>query len=223
MGGGSNLGIEHPWRGQNRFVERLFGVEAFQKAYRGHLAKLNESIFRPDRLVKLVDDTAAVIRPAVKEESEAQLARFDQSVAGRIPAQTLESGGPAAPSGAPIKAFAAQRAESVAAQLLGKSTGRMDTSGFVPAGLDGGPGGEPRGGPTDFLASALAKRLDENKDGLIRREEFERGWAEMFEQWGGRENAALSEEQIRAGINRNFGPSPEMVPEFEPLPQEPRQ
>jgi hypothetical protein len=74
-----------------------------------------------------------------------------------------------------------------------------------------------------LLASALAQQLDENKDGSISREEFERGWAEMFQQWGGRENSALSEEQIRAGINRNFGPSPGMMPEFGPLPQEPRQ
>jgi spore coat protein H len=226
MGGGTDLSIEHPWRGKNRFVERLFGVEAFLKAYRGHLAKLNESIFRPDRLVKLVDDTAAVIRPAVKEESEAQLARFDQSVAGQVPAQTSDGGGPAAPSGAPIKSFAAQRVESVTAQLMGKSTGKT-TGGFGLPGLNGGPDGGlrggPGGGPAELLASALAQKLDENKDGSISREEFERGWAEMFQQWGGRENSALSEEQIRAGINRNFGPSPGMVPEFGPLPQEPRQ
>ena len=32
MGGGTELSIEHPWRGENRFLERLFAVGAFKKA-----------------------------------------------------------------------------------------------------------------------------------------------------------------------------------------------
>ena len=43
MGGGTELSIEHPWRGQNRFLERLFKVDAFKKRY---LARMTEFISR---------------------------------------------------------------------------------------------------------------------------------------------------------------------------------
>jgi hypothetical protein len=55
-------------------------VEAFEKLYLARMAEFNQSIFKPERITRQVDETAAVIRAAVGEESEA--ASFDRSVAG---------------------------------------------------------------------------------------------------------------------------------------------
>ena len=89
MGGGTELSISRPWRGQNRFLERLYANEVFQKAYRAHLAEFNRTIFAAERLSKQVDEAAKVIRAAVEEESAEKLTRFDKTVAG-------ESAGPGA-------------------------------------------------------------------------------------------------------------------------------
>ncbi|MEO8128425.1 MAG: CotH kinase family protein [Bryobacteraceae bacterium] len=220
MGGGADLSIEHPWRGQNRFLERLWRVEVFKKAYLAHMEEFNRSIFRPQRLAKIVDETAAVIRPAVREESDAQLTRFDQVVAGQPLASGFgPEGGPRGfgrpGGGSPIKVFVANRVQSVESQLAGKSTGRSNT-GFGPPGMGGGPAGRPDG-PIGFVAPALFQKLDENKDGVLTQEEFRRGWSQMFQQWGG-SNGALTEEQVRNGIGRDFGVPAGRMPDFGPPP-----
>ena len=94
MGGGTELSISRPWRGQNRFLERLYANEVFQKAYRAHLAEFNRTIFAAERLSKQVDEAAKVIRAAVEDESAEKLTRFDKTVAG-------ESAGPGAFPGPP--------------------------------------------------------------------------------------------------------------------------
>ena len=76
------LSIHHPWQGENFFLERMFKVEAFKKLYLARLDEFGKTIFRPERIAQQVDQIAAVIRPAVQEESEAKLARFDKLVAG---------------------------------------------------------------------------------------------------------------------------------------------
>ena len=50
------------------------------------MTKYSQTIVKPERIAKLVDETAVLLRPAVKEESEAKLARFDKVVAGETPA-----------------------------------------------------------------------------------------------------------------------------------------
>src|SRR5258708_32393833 len=77
-----NLSIHRPWRGENQFLERVFKVEAFQKLYLARLDEFNKTIFKPERFYQQVDEIAAVIRPAVQEESEEKLARFDRVRAG---------------------------------------------------------------------------------------------------------------------------------------------
>ena len=243
MGGGSDLSVEHPWRGQNRFLERLFAADSFKKAYLARMAEFNTSLFQEERLKKQVDETAAVIRAAVKEESEAKLTSFDKSVAGEYtpgrggpgfggfggPGPGGPGGGPGfdvavvggaaggpggpggpgggrgGPGGMPIKAFVGPRAKSVASQLAGESKG--SENGF------GGPGGG-RGGPIDLagmLAPAFMKAMDEDKDGSISREEFQRAFSKWFDGWGG-DKGPLTADQVRAGIVRDLPGQGGMMP-----------
>jgi len=214
MGGGTELSIEHPWRGQNRFLDRLFKVDAFKKLYLARMTEFNQSIFKPERLTRQVDETAALIRPAVSEESEAKLASFDKRVAGESSGSRggfgggPGFGGPGGPGGrgTPIKAFAAPRARSVAAQLSGESQGQQDGGGF------GGRG--PGGGGFDFanmMASSFVRAMDDNKDGVVTREEFQRTFATWFEAWGG-DRGPLTEQQLRDGLNRDLPPQGGMMP-----------
>jgi spore coat protein H len=132
-----NLSIHRPWSGDNRFLERLFKTDAFQKAYLARLQEFNDFIFKPDRLGQQVDELATVLRPLVQEESSAQLAELNRAVAGeRVTTYT----GPVSFGTQlvkPIKSFAVARAQSVSDQLAGKSQGQTINAGF------GAPGSRP--------------------------------------------------------------------------------
>jgi len=215
MGGGTELSIEHPWRGQNRFLDRLFKEDAFKKQYLARMTEFNQSIFKPERLVRQVDETAALIRSAVSEESETKLANFDKRIAGESSGGRggfgggPGFGGPGGPGGrgTPIKAFAAPRASSVAAQLSGESKGQQDSGGFGGRG-PGGPGGFD---VANMMASSFVRVMDANKDGAVTREEFQHAFARWFEAWGGAKGP-LTEEQLRAGLNRDLAPQGGMMP-----------
>jgi spore coat protein CotH len=108
MGGGEDereeLSIRHPWKGENRFLERVFKVEAFRKLYLKRFEEFNKTIFVPQRFSKQVDQFAAAIKPAVRAESFAMLDSLEAAVAGEE-VSTRDS------SGKPIKAFVAVRGE----------------------------------------------------------------------------------------------------------------
>jgi spore coat protein H len=209
--GGSDLSIQKPWQGQNRFLERVFAVPAFKSAYLARIAEFNKTLFVADRIARQVDETAAAIRPAVAEESQSKLARFDKVVAGQAVEMDMPGGPGPGPMGAmkPIKAFVGPRARSVADQLAGKSQG--ESSSGPRFGGPRGPGGPPGGfGPAMFLPAAFLATMDANKDGIITRDEFTRGFEKWFQSWGGTAAGGLTEEQIRAGINRDLAPRPGM-------------
>jgi len=105
----NDLSIHRPWVGRNRFLERVFAVDAFKKLYLARLDEFSRTLFEPQRFAVQVDETAAVIRPAVQEESK--LDRFDRAVAGTSRSIVR------------IKPFVKLRAKSVADQLAGKSRG----------------------------------------------------------------------------------------------------
>jgi spore coat protein H len=90
-----NLSILQPWRGDNRFLARVFKVEAFKELYLARMTELSKTLCLPERFAQQVDQLAAVIRPAVKEESETKLARFDKAIAG----ESVEGGGFGRPLG----------------------------------------------------------------------------------------------------------------------------
>ncbi|WP_321475287.1 CotH kinase family protein [uncultured Paludibaculum sp.] len=223
MGGGTGLSIQHPWQGQNRFLERVFQVGDFKKLYLARLAEINKTVGQPARLSKQVDEIAALIRPAVKEESAEKLARFEKAVSG----QSAEPGGfpggegpggppPGGQGGRmgprmggmkPIKGFVGPRSASVAAQLAGKSQG--DTTADRGPGGMGGPGGMPGPGgmgPATFLAPVFLQAMGAGQNGAITQEQFTRGFTKWFASWGGAKTGFLTEEQLRSGINRDLAP-----------------
>ena len=140
------------------------------------LKELNQNLSTPERLNVQVNQLADTIRPAVRDESEEKLARFERVVAGeapqpagfggfgRPPAQGDEKRDPRARGGEgqqrpgffpggffqsakPIKGFATARFRSVNDQAAGKSKGdTIDGFGFGGGG-NRGPGGPGGRGP----------------------------------------------------------------------------
>jgi spore coat protein CotH len=92
-----NLSIHQPWAGGNRFLERVFAVDKFKRLYEAHLREFSKTICRPERIQRQVDELAAVLRPAVGEESQEKLARFDNLVAGEAGGAMGWGSGPGAP------------------------------------------------------------------------------------------------------------------------------
>jgi hypothetical protein len=237
-----NLSIHKPWRGENRFLERVFRTDAFKKLYLAKLDEFNKTIFKPERFFQQVDQVAAAIRPAVREESEEKLARFDRVVAGdpvgfggppragdvlpsRDAGEGPRFGGPRGffQPAKPIKGFVKARAPSVIDQVAGKSEGQ--TLGDFGFGGRGGPGGRG-GGPGMFLGNTLMTALDTNQDGVLTRDEFVQGFDKWSESWNTDKSGALTEEQLRAGIDRDLspfrgGPPGGFGPSGGPPPREP--
>lgn len=213
-----NLSIHKPWQGENRFLERVFKVAAFKRLYLARLDEFNKSVFKPERFYQQVDEIASVIRPAVKEESETALERFDKVVAGesvepagfgepRPGARGPRFGGPGGFFQAvkPIKGFVKARAESVIDQVAGKPEGQtIGEFGFGGGDRGGrGPGGF---GPGMFLGNNFMTALDADKDGTVSRDEFKQGFARWFESWNTDHSGVLTDDQLRAGINSEFSP-----------------
>jgi spore coat protein H len=212
------LSIHRPWQGDNLFLERMFKLEAFKKLYLARMDEFSKTVFSPERLARQVDEVAAAIRPAVQQESESKLSRFDKVVAG----ESLRGGGLGPFGGGqikPIKPFAKVRTESVLEQLAGKSEGLVLGGGF-PGGGPGGGGGPGRpGGPGGFglgmmLSRPLLQLVDENKDSLVTQAEFTRGFARLFEAWNSDKSGRLTLQQMRSGIEKDLSPSQEGFPPF---------
>jgi spore coat protein CotH len=223
------LSLLKPWNGQVLFLERVFKVEKFKRLYLTRMREFSTTIFRPERIQQQVDEVAAVLRPAVEEESAQLLARFDDIVAGKV-ISGFGPGGGGAPFGGPgggfgqamkpIKTFVAVRAQSVNDQLTGKSEGAtLSRSGpggppggrggpGVPPGMGGPPGrGGPGGfGPGMFLAQMFMNALDADNDGAVTEAELTQGFLKWFDAWNTDQSGELTEEQLRAGINKDLSP-----------------
>jgi len=212
------LNIQKPWSGNNRFLERVFAVDSFKQAYLARLAEISATLGKPEHLSKEVDNLATTLRPAVQEESSERLARFDKSVSGQAstsPAPAGEAGltqgrplgerrgGPGGPGGPmsdkPIKTFVVAREQSVLAQLQGKQESPA-------AAINPGPFGPGGFGPGGFLAQSILKAFDTDHDGAISHEEFIAGFAGWFDRWNTGKNGLLTEDELKAGINRDLAP-----------------
>ncbi|WP_434386150.1 CotH kinase family protein [Melittangium boletus] len=215
------LSIAKPWQGEKRFFSRLFQTPAFQKLYRARLAELQKGPFKPERVKALVDETAAAIRPAVKDESEEKLARFEKLVAGervdQLPLRTPGSeeaaerfkamGQKAGAEGAappqtpfgneqvrPIKPFIEARGRSITAQLAGKEPGMVIKHAPMGPGL--------------FFGPMIVPALDTNKDGRISRDELVQGFGRWYDASPEAAGGALKPEQLQVGIDKSLFPMP---------------
>lgn len=186
------LSILHPWRQENRLLERVFKTDAFKKRYLAKLETFSTTLFKPERFVKQVDEIAGAIREAVKEEGGERLVRFEKAVAGE-----------AKPTGAfsfltgeamkPIKTFVVVRSQSVLDQLSEKSKGQV----FDQRALRTTP-------PGDLFAPGSL--MDGNNDGKIGHEKFSGALAGWFKAWDNDEDGMLSADELRAGIDKLFPP-----------------
>ena len=79
---GGAWSIHSPVTGQ-RFVSRLYGVEAFRSKYLARMAEFTERLFVPERFARQVSEIGPAIRPSIELEGAEWLAAFDQIVAGR--------------------------------------------------------------------------------------------------------------------------------------------
>ena len=79
----SGLSIHAPWSGNNRFLSRVFAVEAFRSKYLARMAEFSERLFLPDRFTQQVSEIGPVIRPSIELEGKEWLPVFDQVAAGR--------------------------------------------------------------------------------------------------------------------------------------------
>ena len=108
------LSIDHPWSGNNRFLDRLYKLPAFKTVYLRYIEEFGRTLFALDRIAPQVDAIAVLIRPAVQAESAERLNRLEQTVAGR-PARVDDRMFDEANT--PIKPFIKARTQSIAEQL----------------------------------------------------------------------------------------------------------
>lgn len=125
-----NLSIRQPWTGENRFLKRLYGNEAFKAALLKHLRAINKTLFEAPRIHAQVDELAGVLRAPIQEESAARLSEFEKAAAGKELTVVMGPGFQGGTPVTPIKTFVDRRTKSVAAQLEGKSEGATITPGF---------------------------------------------------------------------------------------------
>ncbi|MBX3746060.1 MAG: CotH kinase family protein [Verrucomicrobiae bacterium] len=115
----------HPWVGRKRFLERLFASEIFLRRYRAELERMLGTQFVPERLDARLDELAALIRPAVAEQSGRRLGQFERAVgepdySGPRDRHVHDERRRAVHQ---LKRFFAARAEEARAQLEGRSAG----------------------------------------------------------------------------------------------------
>jgi spore coat protein H len=88
----------------------------------------------------------------------------------------------------------------------------------APPGFGGRPGGPPPGqrpgnfGPGTFLASALIKQADADRDGKLSADEFVRAAGRIFREWDRNKDGSLDTTEITDGIGRLFPGPPGFGP-----------
>jgi spore coat protein H len=190
FGGGdpAEWAIAQPYTGKNRLTERVLAIKQHDQAYRGHLKTLVESDYSPKALRTQIAILQTTVKDALAKEPPLKGTGFMM-------------GGPKPD----LSKFVAKRAESVAAQLDGKSQGRVLAGfGFGGPGPGGGKGGPGFGGfgMGNMLAKPIIEVVDINKNGRISHEEFKTAAAKLFTEAGGNDKTAVDEDKLIDTINR---------------------
>jgi spore coat protein H len=86
FGNGRNNGIwsiYSPWSGNNRFLARVYNVDAFRSKYLARMAEFSDRLFAPERFLQQVAEIGKAIRPSIELEGTEWLGSFDQVASGR--------------------------------------------------------------------------------------------------------------------------------------------
>lgn len=216
-GGGAEMSVTKPWRGEKRFLARVFAVQEFQDLYQGYLREFGATIFQPDRIAAKVADLGRILHPFVAEESAEKLARFEKMVAGETtePARPERSGPPGMDRGQPIVPFLRERQASISAQLGGQTVAETDREARPGGGSGGGFG------PGRSLGAAFLAALDTDQDGSLTAEEFGEGMVRWFRAWNVDGSGVLTGEQLKAGITKTLAQPPGPPPLASATPARP--
>lgn len=101
-GNADSWSIYYPWNGNNTFLGRMYGVEAFRTLYLARLKEFTQTIFQPERFAAQLKEIGPAIRPSIlTEDNGTWVTQFDRIADGQ----------------AGILPFARNRNQSVISQL----------------------------------------------------------------------------------------------------------
>jgi spore coat protein H len=124
-----NLSLQRPYVGRNPLLERLLRVDEFERLYRKELLRLTETVFKPEKLFKRIDELAALLRPEIAREGPSALVAFDLSLQGYTGLSRSTARSSALSSKEiSLKDFMVRRLASVRAQLAGTARGQIISS-----------------------------------------------------------------------------------------------
>ncbi|MFO0863885.1 MAG: hypothetical protein U0744_04370 [Gemmataceae bacterium] len=172
--------IAAPYLGKNRLTERVLAMKEHQEAYRGHLKTLVEGPASAKELERLIATMETTIKDAVAKESKETPPPF-AAMMGMNQAKP------------DLRKFTAKRAESVLAQLEGKSQGKTLAMGFGFGGDKKGPGGPPGGFMGFFLTKPAMEAIDADKDKKVTVAEWKTALERFHKEAGGDEKTAIDE------------------------------
>ncbi len=187
-----NLSLTKPYA-SSKLADRLMAVPGVTARYDAVVKEVCAKAFDKDAVLKTLTAMEAVTKPQAEADAKAVTAR-------------REFGGPNMFGVPPeLKTFVEKRAESILAQLAGKSKGFSPQAfGFGPPG-GGGPGGGGFG-PGNQLATPLVQRLDTNKDGKVSEEEFNSGMKKLFAEWDADKSGSLDQKKLADGLQKLLPP-----------------
>jgi hypothetical protein len=194
------LSLTKPYA-SSKLAERLMAVPGVKEKYDAVVKEVCAKAFDKDSVLKTLKALEGVTKPEVEKDAKAATAR-------------REFGGPSVFGSPPeLKTFVEKRAESIAAQLAGKSKGYAPPAfGFGGplggGGPGGGFGGPPGGGfgPGNQLARPLVERLDANNDGRVSEEEFTSGMKKLFAEWDADKSGSLDQKKLADGLQKLLPP-----------------
>lgn len=194
-----NLSLTKPYS-SCRLADRLMAVPEVKEKYAAVLKEVCAKGFDKDGVLKSLKAVEEVTKPEMDKDAKAATARREAGGGFNF--------GPPPPD---LKTFVEKRAESIAAQLAGKSKGYVPPAfgmGGPGGGFGGPPGGGPGGGfgPGNQLARPLVEKLDANKDGKVSEEEFNSGMKKLFAEWDADKSGSLDQKKLADGLQKLLPP-----------------
>lgn len=197
-----NLSLTKPYA-SCRLADRLLAIPEVKEKYAAVVKEVCAKGFDKEIVLQSLKAVDAVVKPELDKDAKAAQAR--REFGGGFNFGTPPD----------LKTFVEKRAESIAAQLGGKSKGYVPPA-FGMGGPGGGFGGPPGGGfggpggggfgPGNQLSRPLVERLDANKDGKVSEEEFTSGMKKLFAEWDADKSGSLDQKKLADGLQKLLPP-----------------